>query len=151
MHSSAPLLWGWNRRASWPRADAGVCFAVCVLCSVCVHASMVAGEGARDCQSCSVMLCSCFVSQLSAGCRARTVGPAPSPADVPARPAGWGEPARQVLTVLLPSRLPASGLLLGRSSLGSSRTAMGLSVLCPQTDPLAGHRDQHCGSSTSLV
>ncbi|KAM6400035.1 epidermal growth factor-like protein 7 isoform 6-T6 [Rhynochetos jubatus] len=34
-------------------------------------------------------------TELSAGCRARTAGAASSPADAPARPAGWGKPARQ--------------------------------------------------------
>ncbi|XP_065504883.1 epidermal growth factor-like protein 7 isoform X2 [Caloenas nicobarica] len=48
------------------------------------------------------------VTELSAGCCARTVGPAPSPADAPARPAGWGEPARQTWTNV-PARATAAG------------------------------------------
>lgn len=129
-----------------------VFWGVCV-CTVCVYAPTVAGEGAQNAQSCPVTLCTCFVSQLSAGCRARTVGAAPSPADAPACPAGWGEPARQVPAVPLTSGLPASGLpCCCRESF--SREQQGchgaLEVLCPQTDPLVGDREQHRGSSPGL-
>lgn len=87
----------------------GRCWSVFGGCR-CVHTFMVTGDGAWDPQSCPLMLCLCLVPQLSAGCRARTVGAAPSLADVPAHPAGQGEPARQVLAVTFPSSFPALGL-----------------------------------------
>lgn len=151
--SSTPSLRGWGK-ASWPWAGAGVCFAVCVcaLC-VCLHVPTVAGEEAQGPQSCPLMLCPCFVLQLSAGRRARTVGAAPSPADAPARLAGRGEPARQVRAVPLPSRLPESGLphCCQEKFSGEQQSCHGaLEVFCPQTESLVGDGDRHRGSSPSL-
>lgn len=123
--SSTPPLRGWGR-ASWPWAGAGVRFYFKGggrgrARGGGVHVSMVSKEGAWDPQSCPMTLCY-LVPQLSAGCRARMAGAASSPIDAPAHPAGWDEPARQVLAMPLPSRLPAAR----RAPAGSSKAAVGL-------------------------